>query len=647
MNRWQDCFSLMLVICSLFVAGCSGTTDPSQDPAGQTLPVVTSETTYQVPSWWQENLTHWLRLAYVENEEWAAFGNVAAEVLVPSLYSTYPVVSILTATGQRVEQPSHIIAWINGLQNDKGAYDDPQNTAPALIETYWAVAALNCLGSSPPDPQAIVRFLSHQQQPNGLFVFHDLDLNETEDSHIAPIHFAIETLRLMGMRPDQVTQMLDLQETAQYLHSYISRQLSSQGPTIRDEKAGYLIGALAALAWIEPSLIPVQAERWLTNRITEAPSLPGDLISVAQINNLLDAAEALNLRQAKEPASLAIYLRDKVFPNQSLKGGFGSSPTQIDPMLTYEVVKLTTRVGASFPYPHFDKLLDALETHRIESGWITFFTFEPSVAATFYALALADRIGQRENFASSKLLCYLTAILEQGEEPGQATSHLSPLDSTHLYNLYYAVRAYRIVEGELPENLRAEVLTQDTQWVATSPPPSGAETEPTVQGLAFFALLARETGLEPDEASTEKLKMAAETLITPLEKGEILSIQQLYYLYALESILYTGEPLPHREAILQAVFNLRTEQGVFKRVPQVPIPDLDATYLATWLLQHLDGAAQIDHQMIIRFVNDCQQPYGFNYISSELLQSSGSNVELDFKVTYEGLELLDHYNVDN
>ena len=119
---------------------------------------------------WTQNLRRWLDLAYSESDNFAGFGDLGSDqITAPNLYITRGAVQILRYLGVKVEDPQPIGAWINSLANDQGAYDDPLNHAPLMLETYWAVTTLKTLGILPCEPTKTMSFVLGLQGDDGLF----------------------------------------------------------------------------------------------------------------------------------------------------------------------------------------------------------------------------------------------------------------------------------------------------------------------------------------------------------------------------------------------------------------------------------------------------------------------------------------------
>jgi len=595
----------------------------------------------RLPTDWRERLKQWIRLAYVENEDWAAFSSIGPEFLIPNLDTTYCAVGILVNLGRTVPDRESIVRWINSLQTKEGGYSNPptpQNfsSPPIFFQTYWAVSTLNMLQSSV-DEQAVLNFLKHQQDENGLFIFSDFPTSPTD--YISPAYFAIQILDLSGIPREQWSQCFDPKVLQNYLLSYIGDQFSTNPPTLMEDNASALIVALQTLAKLDFSLVPENGKNWLKEKLSEIPNLPGDLQFVNLINELLKACDLLKIEVGAAKADIQAYLREEIFPQQSPSGGFlySESYTMLEPMFTFEDVKLTSKLDLS--YPRLNQLLSVLKVHYLEGGYVPFVSANTAPVFSFYALSLADSLGIKKEFNSRKLLCYLETFLEDGEGPERSDFSSQDQDIGSLYYLYYALRTYCLLKGEISPDLQTKVI-QTAQKLIQQSSSSEENSYLTLRDVSSFSLLAKDSAIDLDEVShskiSESIDIITENIIEP-ERG----ITPLDILYNLESALYPEGEILSREVIVAGVLGLHSEEGGFKSSSSAPIPDLQSTYLGLRLLENLGASAEIDWKKTENFVLSCLSEFGFNYAPESLIaEIPGTYLVPDFHSTYQGLKLL-------
>ncbi|MDI6869610.1 MAG: hypothetical protein QMD88_08580 [Coprothermobacterota bacterium] len=598
-------------------------------------------------------MRQWIRLAYMEKEDWAAFTSIGPEYFIPNLDTTYAAVGIFENLGQTIPDPESTVKWINSLKTKEGGYSNPSTPQhfappPVFFQTYWAVSTLKRLRASF-DQESLVKFLKHQQDEKGLFVFTDLTTSPTD--YITPIYFVVQILDLAGISQDQWSKLFDFEVIQNYLLSYIEDQLSLTPPTLMGDKASLLILALQALAQIDPSLVPEEGKTWLKEKISEAPNLPGDLTYVILINNLLDACAHLSIDISDEKESLCVYLKEKIFPQQAPCGGFGypSFYTLLEPMFTFEVVKLTKRLDLE--YPRQDKLLSILKIHYLDGGYVPFVSANTSPDFTFFAYSLVKPLGLEKEFSSQKLLHYLETFLEEGEELQGSASSFQNID-IRLYQFYYALQVYGLLKGEISGNFRAKVI-QTAQKLLNEAPTLNENSYLTLRNISSFSLIAKDLALDLDETSRSRIKESIDAIL----KAE-REIRLLDFLCILESALYKEGEIPSREEIVKEVLELSTEEGAFKGSPLAPIPDLQSTYLSLKLLESLKASPEIlgtqkkaspfsgvpiDLGKTKNFVLSCLSEFGFNYAPEDLIaQAPNTYLVPDLRITYQALKLLEY-----
>lgn len=638
--RYTTFLIILLIFCFLLYS--SGQKGGVQEASSLTGPV-SSQVMERLPTEWRERLKQWIRLTYVENEDWAAFSGIGPEFLTPNLDTTYRAVGMLVNLGQTVPNRESIARWINSLQTKEGGYSNPPTPQqfippPIFFQTYWAVSTLNMLQASL-DQQAVLNFLKHQQDENGLFIFSDLPTSPT--NYIPPAYFAIQILELSGIPREQWTQCFDPKVLQNYLLSYIEDQFSTNPPTLMENNASSLIVALQTLGKLDLSLVPENGENWLREKLSEIPNLPGDLPFAILINELLEACDLLKIEVGAEKEDLQVYLREKFFPQQSPSGGFGhpKSYTMLEPVFTFNVVKLTSKLELS--YPRSNQLLSVLEVHYLEGGYVPFVHANTSPDFFFYALSLADSLGIKEEFNSQKLLCYLEIFLEERKGPEGSTSSFQ--DIGPLYQLYHALHAYCLLKGKISSSLHTKVIQTVQKLIRES---SSLEENSyfALRDVSSLSLLAKDLTIDLDGVPRSKISESID-IITEIITETGGELRLLDFLYNLESALYLKGEIPSREVIIAEVLGLCSEEGAFKGSGSAlaPIPDLQSTYLSLKLLENLGASAEIDWKKTEDFVLSCLSKFGFNYAPESLIaEASDTYLVPDFRSTYRGLKLLEY-----
>ena len=632
-------WALVVLVAIVLVVMAGYLLQFNQGKGNPISPLITQESAgvYGLDKGWIENLQRWIQISYVDYGDYAGFANVDAEIIVPSLYATYPSSHILSILERTLDDTDSIINWIEGLYKESGYYDDQGTDAPLLIETYWALSTISILGGKINHREQIKSFVCKNLADNHDLVLHSKQEDLTHNDIINSTYFSIQILQLLKEDAKHACGMSTIQDILQYVRNYVDNNLTSTAPKINEENAGIIITAIYIISSIDPDIIPDNAVYRLSNISSQIKYLPEEIISVPMLNNLLDALDVLGIHNDTLDTQIKRFLENKIFPKQNIKGGFGSSVT-IEPMMTMEVVKLAARVG--IPYPHADILIENILRHRIREGWVNFFLVDPSVDATFYALALTSRLGDMNSFDKDKIVRYLNFIFQHGNLPHR-TSGGSP-SYAYFYNLYYAVRAYKLLEGHINSPLRRQLIASITD-ASHSLLASKQDAGMLIHNTVFLALLLKEVNSKLDKDVEQLLQEGIASLHEFLKNPEYVDIRALYYLYALESSMYEHNSLPDKATIVQGVLRLKSPEGVFRRNPKVPVPDIDSTYLALSILNDMGARSEIDPEAVRTFVLACKARYGFNYAPPRLLEKMGADLSPDFKVTYEGWVLLEQY----
>jgi len=637
MRRWKGILSVILVTAFLLSVGCAPLARK------QTLPDCYGKVPKELSEQWKTNLNQYLQLSYVVSNENAGFGNLV-NIFHPSLYSTYSVVGILKGISpDRVKDPDSVVKWINSLYNKEGFYCDPGFNVPKLEQTNWAISILKLLGSQPSSPQSIVQFLKSRQRKDGLFFMKDVKSGNSVKDYMGISYGAIQILQLIDITPIEAAKTLDIAGLHKTVLSYITKTLANGGPALKDQDSGYLISAIYILSYIDKNSVPKKAKEWIIRKIGEINTLPPDVLFYPSlINNLLDTAEFLSIQEAKEPDTLKQYLKEKIFPQENLGGGFypGKENTNfIEPMLTYEVFKLSERSGLG--YPSFLNLVHIIEIHRIKNGWINFVTFKPSAEATFYGLAIAKDIEITKEFSTDKILSYLTDIISSDYE-GNYENNAVPME---LRRLYYTVKAYKLVKDRIPPNLKLSI--EDIIHKLSEELPS-SETDPFTYalGMTYLVSISNEIHVKIEENTLLTIRKTAKEISQLLNNKKFYNIRLLYTYYTLSSALpNSARPKNYEKVICSVLNNLYIKNG-FKRMWNMQIPYIDATYSGIYLSAYTKNKCnlQLNYALIKKFVMSSSDTYGFNYAPRELLKSAGLNTVPDIRATYYALWLLNYLN---
>ena len=564
---------------------------------------------------WREQLAFWLDIGYTEGDVTASFASISPDILrQPNLYATYGAVGILTQLGEEVQNPQAIGMWVESLRNEQGAYDDPLNEFPLIVETYWAVATLNRLGIAPHNSEETVAFIRSLQRDDGFFV-PDLSLGgPEEEQNLVATRFAINTL--FALRTTLANEML--QKGAKALAAYLTSHLAGVSPDLTNKKATYFIGAARSLAEIDPSIMPEDVQLFLQRAVDKVPSLPENPLAAGFVNDLLDAVDLVELSEAEtSPGSLSHYVTERVLPSLTIQGGYEFVPGSLDPILTYEAIKLVRRVGVSFP--RSDDLLQNIGRYRIEDGWITFVVPRSNPQSTYCALAIAQQIDY-DRYDPAKVGAYLKQFIQPEEE------------MLSLTDVYFALLGLALL-GQEPD----EQTLQSLREVAISKMQRLPEDDDASDELLAFALLAKTLNWELPASLRERIVQAIR------QEGAVAvtyGIERIHRLTILQ--LVAGEEIIPPEKIYEDVWALLSNEGGFKAVTYAPAPDLRATLLALQTLSYIHRINAVDQEAVVNFVLSCKSDYGFTYVPLYLIEQSpeDSGVDSDLFVTREGLAIL-------
>lgn len=617
MNKIRP-YLFLLVLLSVYLIGCQSTSQPtpiptSASPTITTVPPLASSADFSKE--WLYNLTGWLELSYQEWEEYAGFGRVDEIYLRnPNLYATFGTLSILHETNQTIDNHDQIAAWINSLQTENGAYDDPLSNAPLLVETFWALQSLHYLNQAPSAPTAVTTFLRSCMIPNGLFIF-DCGQGQTtgDEDAISTTYFAISSLDMLG-----AVNSFDLSSTQQELSAFVSAHLSDSTLTLADESTGLVISAITSLALINQNALPAGTTDWLTHKLSDINDLPSEFISVLKTRQLLEVVDLLNLPQIKDTETLSAWVEEKVLPLQSDNGGFGSNKT-IDPVLTFEAMRVIH--FCSLTYPDFAKLSTALTAHTLQGGWATFLSFDLSSEATFYAVTLAQQLAVMNTFNMTKIETFTFHILTTGEVPsGEDTSAATASD------IYYALLTSQQLSRELTPDQTESVRTTLSQLELAASPVE----------IANFLWVTRQTGYEPSSTQLAVVDSAVNDVMTLHDQGQD-TIQGLRMLYEGKKTLHLNQVSD--DVIREGLLALQTTDGSFMRLSTTAKGDISATNIAISILHDMDAIKSADTAATRQFVQNSKLDTGIGYFPFDPAATEefpGANL----KSTYEGVAIL-------
>jgi len=561
---------------------------------------------------WQKRLAFWLDVGYMETDEIAAFASISPDLLSqPNLYTTYGSVGILAELEEEIPNAHAIGAWINTLKEQRGAYDDPLNELPLIVETYWAVATLHRLGIAPLNPEDTVAFVESLQRDDGFFA-PDMSLGGAEEEeNLVATQFAIDTLLLLRTPSTDET----LQKSAKALQEYLTFHLDDVSPSLANRAFTQFVAAARALAMIDPSAVPEDVGPLLLSASGSLSSLPETALMPGFVNDLLDVIERIE-RSADIPAQLKRDVAARVLPSLDRSRGQAFSPVSIDPVLTYEAIKLIERVDSSFL--DSDDLLQGLARYRIEKGWITFVIPDPNPQATYCALVIARQIGF-DDYDAAKVGAYLEQFVQMDERVS---------DSGDSYFAWLGL----VLLDQKPDDERVSRLKETAiSKVQRLPEDSGAYGE-----LVPLALLAKAMGWDLPDAVRERISRT----LQQESAADLHGMRQIYGFTILQSV--SGADVIPPETIEEKVLALWSSEGGFKIVPGAPAPDIPATLLALKTLALIHRSEAVDPEVVTDFVWSCKGEYGFNYVPSQWAGQlpATSSVGADLFVTYEGLAIL-------
>lgn len=570
---------------------------------------------------WIQDTGWWLKLGYVEEGEYAAFGQYPLHLMQPNLYVTYGAIKLFSKVGENIENPQKMACWINSLQQADGSFDCPVEGAPPLLETHWAVTSLYRLGISPEDPDKVADFLAGLQMPDGFFSLRADEPPRDEDDVVAATALAGEIL--LALRQEN-------KQAAQALRVYLDSRLAQIAPPEAwDPEDVRNLLALNTLLNVAPCFTLPERYIAIPHRVVKTlPFLPlprgddrGIVWSFARaVNQVMEVAEraglVLDLERIKQ------HIVTEIIPHLPEEGRYIFDGI-IDPNLLHinALAKLTKNMGET--YPGLETVIDKINRYRIDQGWISLIHTRPSIKLTYEALFIASGIGF-DQFDRQKMKNYILDYIENF--------------AGNFEEAYYALGALKLVEPSPDEglirNFREAVREQALNL------PVGPEHETLIQ-YVYFIQIAQKLDLQiPPEVAYRAwyiLLMLRGHVVRnwpiPLMPGTVPT----YFVHAIAllqtvtegSLLCPGE---HLEV-------LWSERGGFRHLTYYPdmdeigiidVPCSEATFFA---LQAADETSILPDiiteerkQKMAHYFLQTKSKVGFNYVSPEMLDKYGAYV---------------------
>ncbi len=641
MNKRKSAAIVVFVIFMLVVSGCSRSMSFKKMTFNtEYVPAKIPET---VPDWWRSNLTQYLDLCYWTNGKESAFGALSADIFKPDFYSTYTSVGILKSLSEKIDNPEDVLKWIKTLKIDSCICGCKGNSFD-IMRFYREVTLLKELGGTLPDKIATLRFFKKYEKKDGTFGFGGLQ-PDSLNGCISQTYFVVSVMKMLGVSPDSAKKFLNFSALSDTLKSYISKHIGNA--SLKDvNKSGYLISAIYELSYIDRKQIPQSAYVWFKQSVRSISSLPYGFLYIAVVGNLAEAVNATNFhieidRQIKK------YLNEKVIPQQNLSGGFGlqgRNSNFLEPMLTYKIVRLFEI--SNLRYPNINKMLETLKSHRINKGWIKFYTFKPSVQATYYAVRLAAENGISGRYSENKLKAFLDKKVRSitaepvGERisPGITHTYFPDAVAEDLADLYYTSATYESLGVSPPKK---EIMKDELTLLNELPKNYGNEQQLlfNAESLSYFILTSDNLECWPEDKSLiTKIEVVSRALAKLTEKKEFKNIDILYTLFVLNTVVsfYSPQEASTNSQIINRVLSvLRTPDG-FKMSPDLDIADTDSTFIGLKIKSRSGYLDDVDKEKVIKFVMDSMEPYGFDYAPGN------KNSYPDLKSTYEALWILSY-----
>ncbi|MCR4394390.1 MAG: hypothetical protein NUV31_08490, partial [Dehalococcoidales bacterium] len=222
--------AMILIVVIFLIVACKPEVNDFNMNNTLSFPPPLGTETIKINKEWGNSVEQLLDACYMEYPDHAGFCDAGSEVLLPDLYTTYAALGILSLCGQEIDEKENIIQWINSLNNGKGGYIDPNNSADDLVQTYWAAASLAFLGSKLSDSEGLMIYIKEHQKSNKFF-FYGGDNNSGNSliHDLPPTFHAIEILRLSGLLSHDIIEEFELNEIVSKINQYVTEQITADG----------------------------------------------------------------------------------------------------------------------------------------------------------------------------------------------------------------------------------------------------------------------------------------------------------------------------------------------------------------------------------------------------------------------------------
>ncbi len=561
---------------------------------------------------WRDNLIRWLDVSYVEEADRAAFASVDLRFLRRlNLYTTYGMTGILVTAGENIEDAAAIRDWLFSLQGENGAFDDPLNDLPSLVETYWAISILDNLNTGFPNKDGIVQFVCSLQGTDGFF-HPDASLGGSqEEQAIVATAYAVKILLLADTNGTVPCLQKTHATLVSYLQSHLPREFSLK-------KVQYFI-ASSTLAQLAPRNIPAVFVSDFEHALAKVPSLSTDPAALSHVTELYNIATSLDLTKTKNvQGNLQQYIVNRLIPVFEDQTGYAWASGPPDPMLTYLTIKLFH--GAGIDYPHQSDLLHMFSKYRVRNGWLTIVHPVPDPEATYYALWVAHQIGY-VNYDGIRVSAYFRSFVQP---------HTAP--EIDLRDVYFAVQGLAALNQSLEEQPRLALQKMaESKFIRLS-------NEERDRQILW---LVRNAGALEWKLSNTLQEQISQNIH---QRSSLLSsyrMRDVYEIFLLQTV--SGIRLIPSEQILARVLDLKSDQGGFTTKRTAPSPDIHSTRLALEILLALHSLEKIDRETTKNFVRSCQDDFGFNIVPVSAIAAHPevyNNLSPDFSSTYDGFRIL-------
>lgn len=573
----------------------------------------------------------WLALSYVETDSSAGFGAIDESAFEPCLYTTFAAARIHAASGKE-RLPSGTADWVHRLVTGSGAYDDPIADAPALLETFWALVVLRSVGKDPRAPDDVLAFVETCREASGWYTLdcgHHPIPSKSIGEKVTATYFAHRVINLLT----GITEPPAQQWATKAINRYLHLRLADGGASLADRDAGYVMMAILALVYGDGSPVSGTAREWVEHRLAEASQLKGTWPTVMRVNRLLALEQHLTIQlPEKTDRRLRHWIEQRGLPAVRFVGN------RIDAVQAYHGVELAQRVERN--HPDWPQIEAAFTTHRMNEGYAQLTHFPISLQATVYALALRRDIGDE---ATGELVVdepLLRRTLQQVMTSKQTIADAE----TEIERIVLATRAYRYLRGELSTALRQQVAARLGELGGAA-----RRIGPVHNRWQAAARLAEGVVLLAESPSTDLidfLKVALQQMTAAAKQGNV-SMRQIYDIATIERCIGGGDASVKQSEIWRKALDRFRIDGAFKRSPDSPVADLEATRLAVNLRRQWGPLPPSEWAKLRAFVRSCRTPNGFAYLSGDPSMpwkdrpDGGANLRTTW-LALSLLDLLDH-----